>query len=47
MRRLLLSIVLFAAVWPYGYYTRSDGVFIYTYLHSWPDNWSLVAVDPA
>ncbi len=47
MKKFILSLVVFLAVLPYGYYQRSDGLFIYTYLHSWPDNWSLVSVEPA
>ncbi len=39
--------MLAEAILPYGYYTYSDGVTKYTYLHSWPDNWSLVGVEPA
>ncbi len=46
MRRFLLSLVLMVFL-AYGYYRRSDGIFIYTYLYQWPGTWSLVAVEPA
>ncbi len=46
MKRLILLLCL-AVVLAYGYYRRSDGLFIYTYLYQWPGTWSLVSVEPA
>ncbi len=48
MKRLIRSFVLLLAlILPYGYYTYSDGVIKYTILHSWPDIWTVVSVEPA
>ncbi len=47
MKRFILSLCLAVAlILPYGYYTYSDGVIKWTYLHSWPDIWTLVSVEP-
>ncbi len=51
MKRLVLSLALalvfFAPILPYGEYRISDGVVVRVYWHSWPDIWTLVAVEPA
>ncbi len=48
MKRFIRTLILATALLlPYGYYTISDGITKWTYLHSWPDTWSLVSVEPA